>query len=67
MLQFLLLLWQDVGVVRYISRGEGPNGVQIQRLKGNEITRVEDRKHLLTHRGWDVNLKGVLSDLRFDL
>ena len=67
MFQFLLLLWQEAGVVRSISRGEGPNGVQLPRLKGNELTRVEDRTHLLTHSGWDVSLKGVLSDLHFDL
>ena len=28
---------------------------------------MEDRTHFLAHRGWDVNLKGVLSDLPLDL
>jgi len=67
MFQFLLLLWQEVRVVRSVSRGKGPNGVQLPSLKGNELARVEDRTHLLTHRGWDVNLKGDLRDLPFDL
>ena len=41
--------------------------VQLPLLKWNELTRVGDLTHLLTHRGWDVNLICVLSDLPLDL
>ena len=68
MFQFLLLLRQEVGVVRSISRGECPNGVQrVSNGMSSLLTRVEDRTRLFTLRCWDVNLKGVLSDLPFDL
>ena len=53
--------------VRSISMEDGTDVVQIPSLKWNELTQVEDRTHLFTHRGWDVNIKGVRSDLPFDL
>ena len=41
MFQFLLLLGQEVGVVRYILSVDGPNWVQLPRLKRNELTLVK--------------------------